>query len=113
MQDAEMETVAPQDHGALHQHKGVLWAPPEEPAGSGAEEVCVHVHVHVREHGQLTDSTGWEAQGRRERRGSRPLAPTARPSWEEMHFLDGAPAAWALLSPCGSGETGIGRQGEL
>lgn len=64
MQDAEMETVAPRDHGALHQHKGVLWAPPEAPAGSGAEEVCVH--VHVREHGQFTDSTGCGAQGRRE-----------------------------------------------
>lgn len=61
MQDAEMEMVAPQDQGALHQHKGVLWAPPGVPAGSGAE-VCVHVH----EHGQLTDSTSWEAQGRRE-----------------------------------------------
>lgn len=65
MQDAEMETVAPRDHRALHQHKGVSpLGASEAPAGSGAEEVCVH--VQVREHGQLTDSTGWEAQGRRE-----------------------------------------------
>lgn len=46
----------------MHQHKGVLWVPPEAPAGSGAEEVC----VHVQEHGWLTYSTSWEAHSKRD-----------------------------------------------
>lgn len=38
MQDAEMETGARQALGANAPTRGVLWAPPQAPAGSGAEQ---------------------------------------------------------------------------
>lgn len=38
MQDAEMETGARQALGADAPTRGVLWAPPQAPAGSGAEQ---------------------------------------------------------------------------
>lgn len=62
MQDAEMETVAPQDHGVDAPAQGSpLGASPRRLQGLGPSRVC----VHVLEHGQRTDSTSGEAQGRR------------------------------------------------
>lgn len=56
MQDAEMETMAPQDHGA---------DAPTQGSPLGASRGACRVRVHVHERGQVTDSTSWEAQGRR------------------------------------------------
>lgn len=55
MQDAEMKTAAPQDHGA---------DAPTQGSPLGASRGACRVWVHVHEHGQVTDSTSWEAQGR-------------------------------------------------
>lgn len=67
MQDAEVENAAPVGvvPGARERRTNVKASPlalPKAPAGLVHSRVCVHVH----EHGQLTDSTNWEAQGRRD-----------------------------------------------
>lgn len=62
------------------------------------------VCVHVREHGQLTDSTSWEAQGRRETEGSQTLAPTCLALLERLTSSMAAPAARASPSPLRPGK---------
>lgn len=81
---------------------------PRRLQGLGQSRVCVHVH----EHGQLTDSTSWEAQGRRLRL-SDSSTHLPGPPGKRLIFLMAAPAAGASPSPLCPGETGINQQSEV
>lgn len=81
---------------------------PRRLQGLGQSRVC----VHVLEHGQLTDSTSWEAQGRRLRL-SDSSTHLPGPPGKRLASLTAAPAAGASPSPLGPGETGINQQSEV
>lgn len=71
-------------------------------ASLGACRVC----VHVRDHGQLRDSTNWEAQSRRATE-AQALAPTCQALLEEAHFLDSLSGGQSLsLIPSALGKLG-------
>lgn len=109
MQDAEMETVALQDHGADAPTEG-------SPLGAsrGACRVWGRVGYAVHEHGQITDSTGWEAQGRRLRLSDSSTRLPGPPG-KRLTSLIAAPAATASPSPLrpGNKSTGINQQSEV